>query len=211
MSSKRSASSELDGLLAELNERRRAKICQCVPKSQQPLALPEQIDDHASAPEVQPEVPVAEAPLLRTLLSRPRVGVGCLVRCPDLHPGWILIGERKGSHGEGRWALPGGHLEGGQSFGECASMEFQEECGVGLPPSAWSTVLVTNDPMPADAVHYITVFVETSISAELSASIINGEPHKCVSWEWLPWASVRNKPLFIPLQHFLEQCGDALV
>ena len=90
-------------------------------------------------------------------------------------------------------------------------MEFQEECGIAQPPSAWSVVLVTNDPMPADAVHYITIFVETTISAELSASIVNGEPDKCVGWEWLPWATVRSKPLFIPLQHFLEQCGDALI
>lgn len=37
------------------------------------------------------------------------VGVGVFILNPK-HPGKIVIGERKGSHGSGQWALPGGHL-----------------------------------------------------------------------------------------------------
>ena len=49
-------------------------------------------------------------------VTRPRVGCGCILYRSD---GKVLIGRRKNSHGEGRWALPGGHLEYGKSFGEC--------------------------------------------------------------------------------------------
>lgn len=37
---------------------------------------------------------------------------------------------RKGSHGDGEWALPGGHLEMGESFEQCAVREVEEETGI---------------------------------------------------------------------------------
>ena len=40
-----------------------------------------------------------------------RVGVACIVRNPADNGHSILIGKRKGSHGQGKWAFPGGHLE----------------------------------------------------------------------------------------------------
>ena len=40
-------------------------------------------------------------------MKRVQVGVGVFVK----RNGKILVGKRKGSHGAGTWALPGGHLE----------------------------------------------------------------------------------------------------
>jgi 8-oxo-dGTP diphosphatase len=51
--------------------------------------------------------------------QRPRVGVGVIV----VKNGLVLIGKRKGSHGEGQWAWPGGHLEYMESFLDCAKRE----------------------------------------------------------------------------------------
>ncbi|MCA9327773.1 NUDIX domain-containing protein, partial [Candidatus Saccharibacteria bacterium] len=46
--------------------------------------------------------------------SRPQVGIGVFI----IKDGQILLGRRKGSHGKGEYALPGGHLENGESFEE---------------------------------------------------------------------------------------------
>ena len=60
--------------------------------------------------------------------SRPIVGVGVIV----LRNGLVLLGERIGSHGSGTWALPGGHLEFGETVEQCAAREVLEETGLKL-------------------------------------------------------------------------------
>jgi 8-oxo-dGTP diphosphatase len=147
--------------------------------------------------------PIPSTESLERLISRPRVGVGCIL-LSHAHPGSILVGERKGSHGSGRWALPGGHLEKNQSWGECASMELEEECGVEIATNAWKFISVTNDVMEEEGLHYITLFVAATVSDAALASLENREPDKCVGWEWLTIEELRSKPIFIPLKHLLQ-------
>jgi 8-oxo-dGTP diphosphatase len=58
--------------------------------------------------------------------KRPLVGIGVLV-FNDLNQ--LLLGKRKDSHGVGDFCNPGGHLEHGESFEECAVREVREEAG----------------------------------------------------------------------------------
>lgn len=58
--------------------------------------------------------------------QHPRVGIGVMI----LKDEKILLGKRKGSHGEGEYAFPGGHLEYMESFADCARREVGEECGI---------------------------------------------------------------------------------
>ena len=50
-----------------------------------------------------------------------RVGVGVIIRKNDQ----VLLGERKGAHGEGTWAFPGGHLEFGETLVECSLRAYE--------------------------------------------------------------------------------------
>jgi 8-oxo-dGTP diphosphatase len=58
----------------------------------------------------------------------PRVGVGVMI----VRGGKVLIGQRKGSHGAGQHALPGGKLEWKETWEECARREILEETGIEL-------------------------------------------------------------------------------
>ncbi len=58
---------------------------------------------------------------------RPGVGIGVLIQNSK---GEILLGLRQGSHGEGEWCFPGGHLEFGETVFETAKREVSEETGL---------------------------------------------------------------------------------
>lgn len=44
--------------------------------------------------------------------------------------GKILLGKRRGAHGDGEFSFPGGHLEHLESFVDCAHREIAEEAGI---------------------------------------------------------------------------------
>jgi ADP-ribose pyrophosphatase YjhB (NUDIX family) len=66
----------------------------------------------------------------------------------------------------GTWALPGGHLEFGETFENCAEREILEETGLAIRNIQFLTA--TNNVMPAENKHYVTVFVGGSIYGEVT-------------------------------------------
>ncbi|KAM5567602.1 hypothetical protein ABKV19_015599 [Rosa sericea] len=44
----------------------------------------------------------------------------------------VLLGQRRSSLGDSTFSLPGGHLEFGESFEECATREVKEETGIDI-------------------------------------------------------------------------------
>ena len=105
-----------------------------------------------------------------------KVGIGIAVFKHDA----VLLGKRKGSHGAGQWAFPGGHLEYGESFEATARRELAEEVG-SMTIKDLQVVSVINlvEYMPK---HYVDI----GMACEwVAGDPVVMEPDKCESWEWI--------------------------
>jgi mutator protein MutT len=58
--------------------------------------------------------------------ANPRVGVGAVV----LHDGHVLLVRRGGQPSSGKWSLPGGLVELGETIEQAVRREIAEECGL---------------------------------------------------------------------------------
>lgn len=141
------------------------------------------------------------APPHQTQAPNPRVGIGVFLIHPPTRT--FLLGHRINSLGHDTWALPGGHLEFGEGFEECAAREVWEETGidllnVGKGKEGIKFWTATNSVM--EGKHYVTVFMVVDV-AELGKGEGKGEdervkaevkePEKCRGWEWVSWGELR--------------------
>lgn len=126
--------------------------------------------------------------------NMPRVGVGVIV----LRNGLVLLGKRKGAHGAGTWALPGGHLEYGEAVEHCAKREVKEETGLAIYPVARGPY--TSDVFAEEGKHYVTLFV-VARSGPGEPRIL--EPDRCEKWQWFRWSELP-RPLFAPLESLIR-------
>jgi len=107
--------------------------------------------------------------------NRPKVGIGVYI----IKDGKLLLGERIGAHQTNTFCAPGGHLEYGESWEECAKRETAEETGVEIDNMRF--LGITNDIMKDDEKHYITIAM---IADYKSGEPTNLEPDKCLGWKW---------------------------
>lgn len=121
--------------------------------------------------------------------KNPRIGVAVIIRKENK----ILLGKRKGAHGEGTWALPGGHLEFGEKIFDCAKRETKEEVGIKIKNLKYGPY--TEDYFEKENKHYVTLFI---ISDYASGRVDNLEPDRCESWKWFSWNNLPEK-LFLPI------------
>lgn len=123
----------------------------------------------------------------------PRVGIGVMI----FRDGKVLLARRKGSHGAGAYAFPGGHLEYGESFDTCARREVREECGIDIQNIEFLFVANILDFMPK---HYVHLTLTADWAAGEPQVL---EPEKSESWGWFELSNLP-APLFKPCQMSVE-------
>jgi len=104
----------------------------------------------------------------------PKVGVGVLV----VRGQKVLLGKRRGSHGEGEYSSPGGHMEYMESFEQCAHREVHEEAGIEVCNIRLLRVSNSLQYLPK---HYVDI--------EVAADWVKGEarvlePDRIEHWDW---------------------------
>ena len=115
----------------------------------------------------------------------PQVGVGVII----VRDGKVLVGKRKGAHGAGEWAFPGGKLDAFETLADCARREANEETGLTVTSVKLADVF-TEDFFPDDGKHFITVYVLAEASGEPAVM----EPDKCEAWRWFAWDELPEPP-----------------
>ena len=123
-----------------------------------------------------------------------KVGVGVLVRDKE---GKVVLIKRTGSHGEGTWAPPGGHVDFGESVIETGRREVREEAGI--EAGDLKVLGFTEDFFESEDRHYITIWLQGSwLSGKLKESDREFTEIGLFGMEDLP------KPLFLTFKNFIE-------
>jgi len=129
--------------------------------------------------------------------KRPKVTVGVFI----LKDGKFLMGKRKGGVGTGTWGVPGGKLEFGESFDDCAVREVLEETGLKIKNIRFGTI--TNNYFQKENEHYVSIGL---IADYLSGTERIMEPDKCSEWRWCDWNTDKlPRPLFQVIENVVKQ------
>jgi 8-oxo-dGTP diphosphatase len=120
--------------------------------------------------------------------KRPKIGVAVFI----YREGTFLATKRIGSHGANTWSIPGGHLEFGESWEQCARRETMEETGMDITNVRF--LATTNDLFEAENKHYVTIWMAADWQAKEPEIM---EPEKMLDLQWVDFANLP-QPLFEP-------------
>ena len=132
--------------------------------------------------------------------SKPIVGVGAII----IRDSRILLEKRMNDPGRGKWSVPGGKVEVGETLEQTVVREVREETG-----------LVVDDPAVIDAVTQIT-FDENGrvkyhfVIIDYLVRFRSGEAKAAsdaAALEWVPFAAVERKDLTPSFREFfIKNC-----
>lgn len=125
--------------------------------------------------------------------NRPQVGVGVMI----FKEGKMLLSKRKGSHGSGEYAFPGGHLEYMESFEMCARRETKEECGIEIQNIRFQFLANVITYVPK---HYVHIGL---VADWEQGDPVVLEPEKAEKWDWFALENLP-QPLFSMCQLAVE-------
>ncbi len=128
----------------------------------------------------------------------PGVGVAVWIVKDDA----VLVGKRGGASHFARetWCCPGGKLDHGESWEDCARRETLEEAGIEIANLRFFGL--TNDLYPDEGRHWITI--------DMAADWVSGkpevlEPGKMEAWEWVSWEELTKRPLMRRMENTVAQ------
>jgi 8-oxo-dGTP diphosphatase len=120
-------------------------------------------------------------------VTGPFVGASAIV----IRDGAVLLGRRRGAHGAGTFAFPGGKPDPGEHPSDTVRRELHEETGLvarSIRPVAW-----TSDVFADGNLHYVTLHHLVAAKGEPELR----EPDKVEAWDWYAWDALP-EPLFAP-------------
>jgi len=130
--------------------------------------------------------------------ERPVVGVGAII----LEGGKILLEKRKSTPGEGKWAVPGGLIELGETVERAVIREVKEETGLDVASPRLVDVVdyISLDEKGAVKYHFIILdYLVTVKGGELKAASDAAE------LRWVPISEVERYDLTESFRRFFKQ------
>jgi 8-oxo-dGTP diphosphatase len=92
----------------------------------------------------------------------------------------VLLIERGWDPYEGHWALPGGHVDPGESSRDTAARELAEEAGVHVAPEALHQIGVWDQPGRDPRGRYVTVAYLVTVPT--GTPIVAGDDARTARW-----------------------------
>ena len=130
--------------------------------------------------------------------NRPIVGVGAII----VHEGKILLEKRKSAPGKGKWSVPGGLVELGESIEQAVIREVKEETGLEVEEPRLIDVVDDVNLDEKGAVKYHFVIVDYVIN------VIRGIPKAASDAEdlkWVPFSEVEEYDLTTSFRAFFKR------
>jgi len=135
--------------------------------------------------------------------NRPIVGVGAIL----IHEGRILLEKRKNAPGKGKWSVPGGLVELGESIEQAVIREVKEETGLKVEEPRLIDVVDDVSLDEKGAVKYHFVIVDYVIN------VVRGVPKAASDAEdlkWVPFSEVEEYDLTKSFRAFFRRNGQKL-
>jgi mutator protein MutT len=136
--------------------------------------------------------------LSRQYPKKPVVGVGAII----LNGDQILLEKRKNPPGKGKWSVPGGLVDLGETAEEAVIREVKEETG-----------LEVYDPRLVDVVNYISLSEKGAVMyhyviIDYIVTSQGGKPHASSDADdlkWVPFNEVEEYDLTETVRHFFQR------
>jgi mutator protein MutT len=136
--------------------------------------------------------------LKRVYPDKPVVGVGAII----IHEGKILLEKRKNAPGKGRWSIPGGLVEIGESTEHAVTREVKEETGLDVEEPRLVDVVddVSLDEKGTVKYHFVIVDYIINVMRGVPKAASDADELK-----WVPFSGVEEYDLTRSFRSFFRR------